>query len=205
MSKIIIKTKHNINSSIITYNTNSIKIDNFKEWFYMYYNYFNNRNGKSKHKIYRFTPYQSQDAPSSQPSLNQNEETGFLSVGVFTALQALPVKGAEVIVYDILYDGTEFIHSRLITDDEGRVPDIELPIHHSHIEPSGSKRYYFTTYNLRVTADNYYPFNVIGFRIFPGMKTNYTIDLLPIIPGETTYTPEQTVIIPPSPIDGSNF
>jgi len=37
------------------------------------------------------------------------------------------------------------------------------------------------------------------------MKTNYTIDLLPIIPGETTYTPEQTVIIPPSPIDGSNF
>lgn len=128
-------------------------------------------------------------------------EKGILSVGVFTALQALPVKGAEVTVYDFLENGTEHIHAHSITDGNGKIHDIELPVQHDPLQLYGSTKYHFTTYNIRVTADNFYPVNILNFRIFPGEKTSYIIDMFPVIPGETVYTPEQTIIIPKSPID----
>lgn len=75
----------------------------------------------------------------------QNQiENGTLSVGVFTACQALPVKGAEVTVYDILEDGTEHIHALYITDENGRIPDVVLPVLHDSQNLYGSPKYPFT-------------------------------------------------------------
>lgn len=138
-------------------------------------------------------------------NLHNQIEEGTLSVGVFTALQALPVKGAEVIVYDILENGTEHIHAYFVTDENGRIPDIILPIQHDPLRLFGSTVYHYTTYNIRVKAVNFYPVNILNFRLFPNTKTIYTIEMLPIIPGETVHTPEEILVIPPSPIDESNF
>jgi len=132
-------------------------------------------------------------------------EEGILSVRVFTALQALPVKNAEVTVYDLLENGQEHIHAYSITDENGIIPDIELPVQHDPMHLFGSHKYHFTTYNIRVNADNFYPVNVLNFRIFPGEKTNYRIEMLPIIPGETVHTPDQIIIIPNSLIDEQNY
>lgn len=125
-------------------------------------------------------------------------ETGYLAVRVFTALGALPVENASVTVYHILENGEVDTHAQLITDASGIVPDIELPVLH---DPSLTSRYYFTNYNLRVIAENYYTVNVLNIRIFPGITTTYRIDMIPVIAGETGTVPEQTFIIPPSPLD----
>jgi len=125
-------------------------------------------------------------------------ETGYLAVGVYTALGALPVENAEVTVYHILENGEVDTHAQLYTDVSGSVPDIELPVIH---DPSQMSSYYFTNYNLRVMANNYYTVNVLNTRIFPGIKTIYKIDMIPVIAGEAGAVPEQTFIIPPSPID----
>lgn len=165
------------------------------------------RNNKFKHRIVSepFLYQLQATSPSAEMPSHQKEETGYLAVGVFTALQALPVKNAIVTVYDFLEDGTEHIHAHLITDENGRVPDIELPVYHDLSRLYGSTEYYFTTYNLRVLAENFYPVNVLNFRIYPGIKTNYRINLLPVIHGETTYTPQQTIITPDCPLDRSNY
>lgn len=130
----------------------------------------------------------------------ESEETGTLSVGVFTALGALPVENASVIVYKILEGGEEQSYSQQTTDSSGKVQDVLLPVIH---DPLDTSKYYFTTYNMRVIAQNYYTVNVLNFRIFPGIKTNYKVDMIPVVAGETG-APEQTYIIPPSTIDRSN-
>lgn len=161
---------------------------------------FNNRNNISKPYTAKNMMVKSAETPP-QPSDEspQSEETGTLAVGVFTALGALPVENAAVTVYRVLDDGEVQSYAQLTSDSSGRVPDILLPVIR---DPLDTSQYYFTTYNLRVLAQNYYTVNVLNLRMFPGIKTNYKIDMIPVVAGETG-APEQTFIIPPSPIDSS--
>ena len=170
-------------------------------FFNRYYN-FNTNPYIAKNKLVKKA-----DVHSPLPTngeLPDESETGYIAVGVFTALGALPVENALVTVYDLLQDGSEHLHSQVLTDGSGRIPDIELPVVQNPLNSTTSPKYYFTNYNLRVKADNFYTVNVLGIRIFPGIKTNYKIDLIPVFVGETEIIPEQTFIIPQSPLDQSN-
>ncbi len=142
-----------------------------------------------------------EETPISQ--IDDDIETGYLSVGVFTALQALPVPDAVVTIYLFNKDDEEEPLYILVTDENGRIPDVELPVSYNPDDPFSSSEYYFTQYNLRVQAINYYTVNVLDVRVFPDITTVYKIDLIPVMAG-TTKEPEQTIVIPPSPIDESN-
>lgn len=132
-------------------------------------------------------------------------ETGYVSVSVFTALGALPVSNAVVIIYTLNDDNEEVVLYNLITNANGKVPTMELPVVYNPSDPLESSEYYFSTYNLRVQATNYYDFNVLGIRIFPDITTSYKVDLVPVAAGDTSEArPSQTFFIPPSPIDISN-
>lgn len=131
-------------------------------------------------------------------------ETGYISVGVFTALQALPVPDAVVTIYLFNSDGEEEALYILVTDENGRIPDVELPVSYNPNDPLVSSEYYFTPYNLRVQAINYYTVNILDVRVFPDITTVYKIDLIPVMARSTEENPEQTIVIPPSPIDESN-
>lgn len=142
-----------------------------------------------------------EETPISQ--IDDDIKTGYLSVGVFTALQALPVPDAVVTIYLFNKDDEEEPLYILVTDENGRIPDVELPVSYNPDDPFSSSEYYFTQYNLRVQAINYYTVNVLDVRVFPDITTVYKIDLIPVMAG-TTKEPEQTIVIPPSPIDESN-
>lgn len=165
----------------------------------MYNNNFNHKPYMAKNMLVNKAEIPNQQQPIDETTAE--EETGYIAIGVFTALGALPVENALITVYDIIEGGEEHIHAQLVTDASGRVPDIELPIFHDTSEPLVSSKYYYAIYNLRAQADNYYTVNVLGIRIFPGIKTNYRIDMIPLMAGETGTPPEQTFIIPPSPIE----
>lgn len=132
------------------------------------------------------------------------EEVGYISVGVFTASGALPVEDAVVTVYVRDESGVEEVLSHLVTDANGQVPIIELPVIYDRLNPFESYEYYFATYNLRVQAINYYTFNIQDVRIFPETTTNYMVELIPVAAGSGGIGPNLNFEIPPSQIDLSN-
>lgn len=131
-------------------------------------------------------------------------EVGYISVGVFTASGALPVEDAVVTVYILDNQGEENVISHLVSDANGQVPTIELPVIYNRFNPLESSEYFFSTYNLRVQAINYYTYNIIDFRVFPETTTSFMIELIPVAAGPSEVGPEMTFVIPPSPIDISN-
>jgi len=160
-------------------------------------------NNSLYNRYYNFNPkpYLTKNMLVKKSEAPAEGETGSLAVGVFTALGALPVQNASVIVYEILGSGEEYVYSQQVTDANGRVLDVELPVFYDQLNPLESPEYYFNTYNMRVMANNYYTVNLLNFRIFPGIKTNYTVDMIPVVAGETGTVPEQTFIVPPSHIN----
>jgi len=138
------------------------------------------------------------EQPAKQPA------TGYLAVSVFTASGALPVEGAVVTVYILDDNGDENIISHQVTDANGKVPIIELPSSYNPQNPLESSQYYFSTYNLRVQAVNYYTVNIMDFRIFPNTTTTFNVQLIPAAAGPKGTGPNQVFVIPPSPIDSSN-
>lgn len=132
------------------------------------------------------------------------EEVGYISVGVFTASGALPVEDAVVTVYTLDENGEENVISFLVSDANGQVPTVELPVRYDRFNPLESSEYFFSTYNLRVQAINYYTQNIQDFRVFPNTTTSFQIELIPVAAGTRQTAPEMTFVIPPSPIDISN-
>lgn len=143
-----------------------------------------------------------------EPEINiqipENAQTGYLNVGVYTALGALPVSNAVITVYIIDENGEEEALYILITDGNGRVQTITLPVAYNPSDPAESPEYYFTNYNMRVEAENYNTFNVRQLRIFPGISTDYNVNLVPVLPGAPSDIKEYDLTIPPMPIDRSN-
>lgn len=145
-------------------------------------------------------------APAEPGTIPEAEpvEVGYISVGVFTASGALPVEGAVVTVYIIDENGEENVISHLVSDANGQVPTIELPVVYDTTNPLESSEYYFSTYNLRVQAINYYTVNILDFRVFPDTTTNFMVEMIPVAAGPVGISPDMTFVIPPSPIDISN-
>lgn len=153
------------------------------------------------------------EAPESLPLLNENQlqdveppaqETGFINVSVNTASGALPVKDAVVTLYVMDQNANEEALYHLVTDISGKVPEMELPVIYNPQDPSESREYYFSTYNLRVQAIGYYTHNVIDVRVFPNIATNYNITLIPVMQSGDEDEPGRTIVIPPIPADFSN-
>ena len=169
----------------------------------MKYNPFNGRIYKARNKNNIFSLEQAPQNETPPNSLPQEQEVGYLSVSVFTASGALPVQGALVTVYILDEGGTENEIVHHVSDANGQVPLITLPVIYDRFNPFESSEYYFTTYNLRVQAINYYTVNVIDLRIFPDTTTYFQIEMIPAAIGPME-GPDTTIVIPPSPIDISN-
>ena len=131
------------------------------------------------------------------------EQSGYITVRVYTALGALPVSEAVVTVYSKDKDGGENAIVHLVSDANGSVPNIKLPVKSDPTIPSEMQKYNFSTYNMRIEAPGYYPVNILDLRVFPGIGTNYKVDLIPVMAGTEGKVPEQTIIIPPPPIEST--
>ncbi len=166
---------------------------------------FDGRTYKKRNRNNMFSLVQAprEEAPPPPIIPEAPQEVGYLSVSVFTASGALPVQDALVTVYTLDEGGAEDEIIHHVTDTNGRVPLITLPVIYDRFNPFESGEYYFTTYNLRVQAINYYTVNVIDLRIFPDTTTYYQISMIPAAIGPPE-DQEQTIVIPPSPVDISN-
>jgi hypothetical protein len=127
--------------------------------------------------------------------LESNEDTGFLEISVFSE-DDKPIQDAQVIIYLYSVRGiyresaTENVIGSYTTDENGKVPPIELPVIHVIGYPEENT----DEYHIRVDAAGYYSVIVINAEIYPNTTTSYNVILTPIIEGISPYV--RFIIIP---------
>lgn len=106
--------------------------------------------------------------------------TGYLTVRVTTASEALPLEDALVTVYGNQSDFSSVI-ARLVTGNDGLTPTIALlaPPRSLSEEPN-SVRIPYATYNISVNKDGYSPIEMYGVPIFDGITSVQPADLIPL-------------------------
>lgn len=123
------------------------------------------------------------------------DKNGFLSVSVFSEDDREPVSNAKVTIslYEVrgIYEESATANKiiSLITDENGKVPIIELPVIHELGNPEENT----DEYHMRVEAPGYYTVVVMNIEIFKGTTTAFNVVLTPVVTGET-YT--EYIIIP---------
>lgn len=131
--------------------------------------------------------------PQPEPEQTTTHEVGYINVGVYSASGALPVENAVVTVYHTYNADEEHVLYHLITNESGRVPTMVVPVEYQG--PGSQTQYYYSTYNLRVQATDYYTVNILDIQIYPDISTNFRVNLIPTAPG-TSEAPEHTIVIP---------
>ena len=106
---------------------------------------------------------------------NDQIDKGGLKVSVVSSNRNRPIANARI---EITYTGEpERIVERLITDENGQIPEIELsapPIEYS-MTPSEYQPY--SEYDFRITADEFEPITISGAEILPEITALQTIKL----------------------------
>lgn len=119
-------------------------------------------------------------------------DTGNLSVTVLNRQNNEPIAFAEVSVYYLtirgIYEeaGEGNLIVRHITDENGKVPIIALPVIDRRTHP-------FNQYFMTVRHFRYYQINVMNIQIYPNVTTEYNVLLTPF----TASHPEYEFIITP--------
>jgi 5-hydroxyisourate hydrolase-like protein (transthyretin family) len=119
--------------------------------------------------------------------------TGNLSVTVRNRLNNEPIAFVEVSVYYLTIRGVygeggdAYLIVRHITDENGRIPIIELPVIDRFKSPSNI--YYMTVEHFR-----YYPVNLMNIQIYNNVTTEYNVMMTPLTESHPEYefhiTPE---------------
>lgn len=129
---------------------------------------------------------------------NEAVVTGFLEVIVLEDESGIPIGGAEVSVYRFsirginVTAGEEVLIVTHTTDENGKIPIIELPVLHGP-DISNESDFEHLQYHMTVNAFGYYPITVINIEIFPDITTLFRVNMSPI----TTRQPRSEFIIIP--------
>jgi len=123
--------------------------------------------------------------------------TGKIELFVFTERGKEPIPDAIVTIYARIGNRSSVPVKRLITTVNPIT--FELPVAHPQGILIEGPEYYFTTYNMKIEAKDYFTVNVLNIRMFPGITATFDYNLNHSTPG----LPEQEIYnyIPPHPRD----
>ena len=112
--------------------------------------------------------------------MNEQNAKGYIIVKVSTASGAIPIEGATVIVQGKDQENKDILIS-LITDRSGVTEKIELPtVPRSLSETPSLGQKPYTTYNLDVFKEGYYPQHYTGVPVFEGIVAVQNASIVPI-------------------------
>lgn len=163
---------------------------------YNFYNRITYRNGnictKNKNKYNRMY--------KNELPIPVNYNIGYLLINVSSQQGKVAVPNPFVTIYVREDDEPVPIYSEVL-DNSSVI--ISLPVAHSQGTLIKGPEYYFTTYNVLVTADGFAPYRCNNLRIFEGISIRLDVCMNPIIPSQYPI-PEQIVDIPSHPRDQLN-
>jgi hypothetical protein len=110
---------------------------------------------------------------------NVESGKGFLIIQTYTADQALPIEGANVLITRSVQGGEELIKV-LETNRSGKTEPVALiaPPAANSQSPGGTMRYF--NYNIRVDYPGYYTMENLDVPIFEGQTAIQPIALIPL-------------------------
>jgi hypothetical protein len=127
-------------------------------------------------------------------NLSTNSEQGYLKIRVSTGLGKLPLRGAKVTVYVSL---DELVPIQTVTSDEnGNCPIITLPVYYNPEIKEMDPIYFYTDYNFSVSFNNYYPVATYSVQVFPGITTEFDVNMNPVPAIDPFINREQQIVIP---------
>lgn len=112
--------------------------------------------------------------------MSENKPSGKLIVRVSTASGAIPVENVTVVIQGKENDNNDILIS-LLTDQSGNTQMISLPAPPKDLAnaPSPASKPY-STYNIDVYKEGFYPQHYNGAPIFEGVTTIQNARLIPI-------------------------
>ncbi|MBO5110685.1 MAG: hypothetical protein J6D21_08205 [Clostridia bacterium] len=111
----------------------------------------------------------------------QNEHFGRLLVTVTTALGALPLEGAQVLIYGTEGEAeNQYVLYSLRTDATGQTPRVLLPTVAEGLSEVPGQLTPYTTYSVTVRKDGYYYAEENEVPIFEGVTSIQPMDLIPL-------------------------
>lgn len=117
---------------------------------------------------------------------NETVITGFLEVSVLEDKSNLPISDAEVSIYRFstrgvdVTQGEEVLIVSYTTDEDGKIPIVELPVIHGINDETDFER---IQYHMAVSAFGYNSVIVINIEIFPNITTVYYVRMAPMTMG----------------------
>lgn len=125
---------------------------------------------------------------------NDSEEFGFINVRTVAELGTVPVENASVTVYSTSDEAVPL--SSQLTDSNGNVPMIKVPVSYNPDDIQMDPVYYFTEYDLMVSHKDYYNVIIYGIQIFPNITTTFDVNLTKIPPESVLPSRERIIQIP---------
>ena len=114
---------------------------------------------------------------------NEMTGTGYITVRVATALGAVPIEGATVIITAGEFGETDVFIVR--TTDAGGLTDkiaLKTVERENSESPNGYRAY--STYNITVNAEGYYPKTYLNVAVFDGITAMQSAFLTPFAANE---------------------
>ena len=113
----------------------------------------------------------------------ENDYIGFLTTIVSTANGALPIRNANVTIYE-RGEGEEKSPSdviyQLTTDISGRTEKVALNTKSKDLSTSPDNNLPFLSYDIYVNADGYYDASFFNVPIFQGISSLQNVHLIPL-------------------------
>lgn len=131
----------------------------------------------------------------SKANLSNSDENGFLKIRVTTGLGKFPLGGANVTVYATQEEELVPVQTET-TDENGYCPIISLPVSYNPEVEEMDPIYYYTDYNFSVSFNNYYPTATYSVQVFPGITTEFDINMNPVPAIDPFVNREQQTAIP---------
>lgn len=126
-------------------------------------------------------------------AINQPEDFGFIKIRVTTELGKFPLEGARVTIYASLDEVTPI--ETVTTDALGLTPVIQLPVAYNPEIEAMDPVYYYTIYHFSVSMNYYYPTAIYEIQVFPGITTEFEINMNPV-PVIDPFPGREELIIP---------
>lgn len=108
-------------------------------------------------------------------------DTATIQVMVSAAQQAVPIEGAAVLVSQKSKDGDWELLQAMRTDFSGKTPILTVPAPSRELTQEPGTVLPFTSYQVAVTAEGYFPQTNSNVTVFGGMSSLLSVALVPLL------------------------
>lgn len=133
--------------------------------------------------------------PARQMPEEGMTEVGYLTVSAGTANRAYPVTDARAEIL-LPEDGEYRLYRIVVTGDDGTAERIPLPTPPASLSQTPDSAFLpYTTAQVRIYREGYYPVEAAEVPVFPGITSLQYFDLIPLAEGDAFRGPAEDRII----------